>query len=87
MQLVVSFFQQPRFAPQVSRTPIHFPQAIQNRTPDTKFGIRAELNMLVVIVLVQGVDQAHHARMHQVFKRDVPRQMLVDAARNIAHLR
>jgi hypothetical protein len=35
---------------------------------------------------VQGVDQAHHSGVHQVFEWDVPRQMLMDAARNVAYL-
>ena len=82
----MSFFQEPSFTPQISRTPVHLPQAVQNCTPDAKLGIRRKLNLLFLIVLVQSVDQAHHAGVHQVFKGDVPRQMLVDAARNIPHL-
>src|ERR1700728_2635874 len=42
--------------------------------------------MLRVVELVERIDQANHSRMHQVFERHMPRQGLVNAARQVAHL-
>ena len=80
------FFDFARLAPQLARSPIHFAQAVENRSPDAELGIRAELHMLGEIKLVERIDQPNHSGMHQVFEGHVPGQPFMDAARQIAHL-
>ena len=43
--------------------------------------------MLAAVKLLQSVNQPKYTRMHHVFEQDMPRQALVNAARNVTHLR
>ena len=82
----MGLFDLARLAPQLARTPVHFAQAVENGAADAELGVGAELHVLGVIELVEGVDQPDHAGMHQIFERDMARQPLVDAAREITDL-
>ena len=48
------------FASQFPRTPVQFPQAVENRTPDTEFGIGAELHVFRLVELADRVNQADY---------------------------
>ena len=85
-ELAVGFLDLARLAPQLSRTPIHLPQAVEDGAADAKLGVRAELHMFGAVELVERVHQSDYARVHQVFERHVPGQPLVDAARQVADL-
>ena len=86
-QGVVSFLQPPGLAPQIARAPVHLPQTVQDRPPDTELGIGPELDMLAVIELLQRINQPQHAGMHQVFQGHVAGQAVVNPARDVTHLR
>ncbi len=82
----VGLLDQTAFAAEVAWSPIQFTQAIEDGAADPELGIRAELDVLGQIELTERVDEADDTRMNQIFQRDVTRKVLVDAAREVAHL-
>src|SRR5437764_13982586 len=60
-QLIVSFLQHPRLAPQVTRAPVHLPQAVENRSTNAELCIRTELYAFVEVKLLKCIYQSHDA--------------------------
>ena len=74
-------------AAQFAWSPVHLAQAVENRAADAELGIRSKLHMFPAVKLVQRINQANYACMHEIFQRDMARQPLMDAARQISNLR
>ena len=80
------FFQPSRLAPQVTRTPVEFTQAVEDRSPDAKLCIRSELHLLAAIEFLQRIDQSNDPGMHEILQQHVTRQAIVYAAGDVTDL-
>jgi hypothetical protein len=63
---------------QVARGPIHIAQAVEDSPFDPMLGVGFECDLLIVVEPGCGIEQAEHARMHQIVQLDVNRKILVD---------
>jgi len=73
--------------PELARSPVHFAQAIQNRALDAVLGVSVEDDVLVAVVLQDGVEEAEHTGMNQVVQIDVDGESFVNAYRDRLHQR
>src|SRR6185437_2332061 len=67
-------------------TPVERAQAVEYRAANAEAGVGGQLRIAFGIVLVQGVNQPHHAGLYQVLEQHVGGQALMDAPRHRAHL-
>ena len=79
--------QPPRLTAQRPRTPIHEPEAIQNRAADAEFGVVFQLNIFAWIVLSHRIHQSENAGVNEILEQNLGRQTSVNAARNVLNVR
>ena len=72
---------------QIARGPVELPQAVQDGALYAVLGIALENYFLVGIVFDCGIEQAQHARMHQIVQIHVYRQALMNPDRDGLHQR
>jgi len=60
-------------------------QAVQNCALDAVFGVCVESDVLRAVVLLHGIEQAHHTGVNQIVQIDVDGQILVNANGNRLH--
>ncbi len=79
-------FEAPRLPAQRARTPVHEPEAIQNRAADPEFGVVFQLNVLAWVILSHRVHQPQYPSVNEVLEQDLGRQTGVNAARNVSNV-
>ena len=75
----------PALAAQLPRTPVQRSQTVQNRAPDAKLRIAAELHLFGRVELGEGVHQPHHPGRNHILDIHMLGQTLVNAARQEAN--
>jgi hypothetical protein len=72
----------PRFAPQFSWAPVKRAQAIENRAPNSKLSITAELDLLRRVKLTECLEQTNYPRTEQVLYGKMSGKTRVNAPGN-----
>ena len=61
------------------------PKAVHDRASNSELCIRAEVHIPLVIETIDRVDEPKCSRLHQITERDIGRQPVVDAPRDVLH--
>src|SRR5581483_7550674 len=64
-------------APQIARSPIQLPQAVENRALDTVFGIARKCDLLIGIEFAGRIEETKNTRMNQIIQVDVHGQVFM----------
>src|SRR5580704_12759240 len=70
-----------------SRTPVHLAKAVEYGSSNPELGVVLELDVFAGVKFPHGVHQAKNPGVHQILKQHLRGQSIVNAARDVLHLR
>lgn len=85
-EFTVDLFDLPSLAAEVAGAPVQLTQAVENGAANAKARIGPKLDSLAGIEFVHRVNEPENSSVHQVVKKNMGRQPIVDAARSEAAL-